>query len=123
MDPRLLAADEVLPITGFDTAGKGLFRTAGAGVTTRFTEIVSALVTAFTIFGGLAFLFWFVIGAVQWTSSGGNPEQMNKAKSQMGTAVAGLFVLILSTAVIWIVGKVTGLDIINLENLINRVVP
>ena len=77
----------------------------------------------FTIFGGLAFLFWFVIGAVQWTSSGGNPEQMNKDKSQMSTAIAGLFVLVLSTAVIWILGKVTGLDILNLERLIRAVTP
>ncbi len=119
MDPKFLA-DETLPITGF---GKGLYKTAGSGVTTRFTEIISNIVTVLTIFGGLAFLFWFVIGAVQWTSSGGNPEQMNKAKSQMSTAIAGLFVLVLSTAIIWILGKVTGLDIINLEKLIRRVTP
>jgi len=113
-------ADEALEITGF---GKGLYRPAGAGVTGRFTEIISNLVTVLTIFGGLAFLVWFVIGAVQWTSSGGNPEQMNKAKSQMGTAIAGFFILVLSTAVIWILGKVTGLDILNLERLIRAVTP
>ena len=119
MDLKLLA-DEALPITGF---GKGLYRAAGGGVTARFTEIISAIVTTLTIFGGLAFLFWFVVGAVQWTSSGGNPEQMTKAKSQMSTAIAGLFVLVLSTAIIWIVGKVTGLDILNLERLIRAVTP
>lgn len=119
MAPRFLA-DEALEITGF---GQGLYKTAGSGATGRLTEIISNIVTVFTIFGGLAFLFWFVIGAVQWTTSGGNPEQMNKAKSQMSTAIAGLFVLVLSTAVIWILGKVTGLDIINLENLIKKVVP
>ena len=119
MDHKLLA-DEALEITGF---GQGLYKTAGAGVTGRFTEIISNIVTVLIIFGGLAFLFWFVIGAVQWTTSGGNPEQMNKAKSQMGTAIAGLFVLVLSTAVIWILGKVTGLDILNLERLIRAVTP
>ncbi|MBU2051891.1 MAG: hypothetical protein Q8P47_01665 [Candidatus Beckwithbacteria bacterium] len=119
MAPRFLA-DEALEITGFN---KGLYKTAGAGVTGRLTEIFSNIVTVLTIFGGLAFLFWFVIGAFQWTSSGGNPEQMNKAKSQMSTAIAGLFVLVLSTSIIWILGKVTGLDIINLESLIKKVVP
>lgn len=101
----------------------GLFNTAGNTPDIRLTQVISNIVAILTIFGGLAFLTWFVIGAVAWTSSGGNPEQMNKAKGQMSTAIAGLFVLILSNAVIWILGKVTGLDIINLENLIKKVVP
>lgn len=113
-------SDASLPISGF---GSGLFQSAGGGATGRFTQILSGIVTALTIFGGLAFLFWFIVGALQWTSSGGNPEQMNKAKSQMSTAVAGLFVLILSTAVVWLLGKITGLDIINIEALIEKVTP
>lgn len=101
----------------------GLFKTAGSTPDTRLTQVISNIVGVLTIFGGLAFLTWFVIGAVQWTASGGNPEQMNKAKSQMSTAVAGLFVLILSMSVVWILGKVTGLDILNLEDLIKKVRP
>ena len=109
------------PLSGFTQTG-GLFNTAGAP-DTRLTQVISNIVGVLTIFGGLAFLTWFVVGAVQWTASGGNPEQLNKAKSQMSTAIAGLFVLILSMAVVWILGKVTGLDIINLEVLINKVGP
>lgn len=121
MDPDLrFLADTTLPVAGF---GKGLFKTAGSSVTGRFAEIFSAIVTALTIFGGIAFLVWFVIGAVQWTAAGGNPEQLNKAKSQMSTAIAGLFVLILSSSIIWVMGKITGLDIINIEKLIKAVTP
>lgn len=109
------------PLSGF---GTGLFTVAeNDAPQTRLTEIISNLVAILTIFGGLAFLTWFVIGALTWASSGGNPEQLNKAKSQMSTAVAGLFILVLSTAVIWILGKVTGLDIINLDLLIPNVMP
>lgn len=121
MDPvNKFLADASLPITGFS---KGLYQTAGAGPAKRLADIFSGIVTVFTIFGGLAFLFWFVIGALFWATSGGDPEQTNKAKSQMTTAIAGLFILILSTSIIWILGKVTGLDIINLESLIKKVVP
>lgn len=112
-------ADVSAPITGF---GAGLYRESAAP-TTRLAEVLTVLVTVLTIFGGLAFLFWFVIGAVQWASAGGNPEQVNKAKSQISTAVAGLFILILATSLIWIVGKVTGLDIINIEATIDKVLP
>jgi len=121
MDLKLIAqtTTQLPDLSGFSG---GLFRNAGEP-STRLTQVISNLVAILTIFGGLAFLTWFVIGAVAWTSSGGNPEQMNKAKGQMSTAIAGLFVLILSNAIIWILGKVTGLDIINLESLIKKVVP
>lgn len=121
MDHNFLAqtTTQLPDLSGF---GKGLFNTAAAPAT-RLTQVISNIVGAITIFGGLAFLVWFVIGALTWTSSGGNAEQMNKAKAQMGTAVVGLFILVLSTAIIWILGKVTGLDIINLDKLINRVTP
>lgn len=120
MDHKFLAAGTDLPdLSGF---GSGLFKMADAPAT-RLEQVISNIVAIITIFGGLAFLVWFVIGALTWASSGGNPEQLNKAKSQMSTAVAGLFVLILANAVVWILGKVTGLDIINLEDLIKKVVP
>ena len=115
---QLLAAD--LPkLGGFDS---GLFQRTETP-DTRLAEVLSNIVAVLTIFGGLAFLAWFVIGALTWASSGGNQEQLNKAKSQMSTAVAGLFVLILATSVVWILGKITGLEILNLEELINKVTP
>ena len=117
---KLLSQLPLPPISGFSG---GLFRTDGGAPDTRLTQVISNIVGVLTIFGGLAFLVWFVVGALTWASSGGNPEQMNKAKSQMSTAVAGLFVLILATSVVWILGKITGLDIINLDTLIKSVIP
>ena len=115
---QLLAAD--LPkLGGFDS---GLFQRTETP-DTRLAEVLSNIVAVLTIFGGLAFLAWFVIGALTWASSGGNQEQLNKAKSQVGTAVAGLFVLVLSTAVVWILSQVTGLDIINFDLLIPNLLP
>ncbi len=121
MDLSNFLADTTLPdLSGFSG---GFFQVATGDPENRLTLLISNIVTVLVIFGGLAFLTWFVIGAVAWTSSGGNPEQMNKAKGQMSTAVAGLFVLVLSTAIVWILGKVTGLDILNLENLIKLAKP
>ena len=87
MDLKLIAqtTTQLPDLSGFSG---GLFRNAGEP-STRLTQVISNLVAILTIFGGLAFLTWFVIGAVAWTSSGGNPEQMNKAKSQMSTAIEG----------------------------------
>lgn len=115
-----LLAQVSLPISGFS---KGFYQTAGTDPAGRMATLISNIVTALTIFGGLAFLLWFVVGGLSWTMSGGNQEQLNKAKSQMSTAIAGLVVLILATTIVWILGKVTGLDILNLEDLVKRVKP
>jgi hypothetical protein len=116
---KFLADVTLPPLSGFS---QGLYKT-DANPANRLEVVISNVVGVLTIFGGLAFLFWFLAGALTWASSGGNPEQTNKAKAQMGTAVVGMFVLIIGTAVTWIIGKMTGLDIINLERLINLVRP
>jgi len=122
MDPksRLLSYTPLGEISGFS---RGFFKTAGSQAPSRFAILISNVITVLTIFGGLAFFFWFVIGALSWTTSGGDPEKLTKAKSQMSAAVAGLFILILSYAIIFILGKITGLNILNLENLIKRLKP
>lgn len=101
----------------------GFFTTAGGYPQGRFAFLVSNIITVFTIFAGLAFLFWFVAGALTWTTSGDNPEQITKAKNQMGTAVAGLFITVLSYAIIFILGKLTGFEILNVETIISRLAP
>ncbi|AKM79860.1 MAG: hypothetical protein UX85_C0008G0018 [Candidatus Beckwithbacteria bacterium GW2011_GWB1_47_15] len=122
MDPKLLAdsAQTLGQIQGFLS---GFSAAPGANPENRFTAIISNIITVFTIFGGLAFLTWFVIGAVTWVTSSGNPEQLDKAKKQISTAIAGLAVLVAAYAITFILSAVTGLDIINLERLINSLKP
>jgi hypothetical protein len=105
-------------ISGFDT---GLFSkqyTTPSG----FAVIISNIVSAITIFAGLAFLFWFLIGAFTWIT-GDNTQQLDKAKSQMSTAIVGLIVVILTIPVAYIIGKLTGLDILNPELIIQKLLP
>jgi len=107
-------------ISGFVS---GFFKTAGAYPQSRFALLISSVITVFTIFAGLAFLLWFIVGALSWTTSGGNPEQLTKAKNQMSTAVAGLFLIVISYSIISILGKITGLNILNVETIINKLRP
>lgn len=101
----------------------GFFKTAGSYPQGRFALLVSNIITVFTIFAGLAFLFWFVTGALTWVTSGGDPEQIKKAKNQMGSAIVGLFVTVLSYTIIFILGKITGFEILNIEAIISRLAP
>jgi len=117
---QLIADESLGQIRGFS---KGFFKTAPTQPQTRFASIVSNIITVFTFFAGLAFLFWFLTGALTWITSSGQPEQLNKAKNQMGTAFIGLFIIVISYSIISILGKVTGLNILNPELIINKLRP
>ena len=108
------------PVSGF---GQGFFQAAGDNAGGRMATLISNLISVLTIFGGLAFLTWFVIGALTWINSVGSPKQVDKAKGQMGAALTGLFVLILSYAILSLLSRITGLDILNFEDLVNRLKP
>lgn len=89
----------------------------------RFGLIVSNVITVFTIFAGLAFLFYFIIGAVNWISSAGKPDLLEKAKSQMSSAIVGLIVVVLTIPLTYILAKLTGLDILNPITIVNNLLP
>jgi cytochrome bd-type quinol oxidase subunit 2 len=117
---QLIAYVSLGQIRGFS---KGFFKTAPTQPQTRFASIISSVITVFTLFAGLAFLFWFLTGALTWITSSGQPEQLNKAKNQMSTAFVCLFIIVISYSIISILGKVTGLDILNPELIINKLRP
>jgi len=121
LKPQLLADSQSLgPIKGFS---KGFFKTAGQQPANRFAILVSNIITVLTIFAGLAFLFYFVIGALAWITSGGETESLTKAKKQMTSAITGLFIIVISYSLIFILSKVTGLAILNPEDIIKNLKP
>lgn len=65
------------------------------------------------IFGGLAVFIYLIWGALNWILAGSNPERLKRAKDQMFNGIFGLVILVLSYAIVAIVSKVTGLNILN----------
>ena len=94
-----------------------------ADPSSRLEQIISNLVSVFTIFAGISFLLYFVIGAVTWVTAGGHPETLDKAKNQMSTALVGLFITVVGTAIIFVLGEITGLNILNPAGIIDNLGP
>ena len=120
---KLLLADaEPLGnISGFSgLSGAG---SAVANAPSRLAAIFSTLFSLLTVFAGFAFLIWFLIGAITWITSGHDPNLLKKAQGQMTTAVIGLIVVILTIPIAYILSQLTGLDILNPENIINNLLP
>ena len=104
--------------SGFSDAGS-----ATADAPGRFADIFSNIISVMTIFAGLAFLLWFVIGAFTWITGSDDPAQLDKAKKQMSSAIIGLVAAVAVIPIAYIVSKLTGIEILNPESIIGNILP
>lgn len=96
-----------------DQSGKAAIGTVEAIFTTLFGFL--------TIVAGLTFLVYFVIGALQWITAGGDSKKVESARSYMINGAVGLIIIIAAYSIISIVGTVLGLNILDLEAAINQI--
>jgi hypothetical protein len=80
-----------------------------------FGGLVSVLLqNAFMIAGVIAFIFLVFGGfSVIMGAGGGDTKQLEKGKKAITGAVIGLIVVVTSVWIIQIIGKVTGLNLLN----------
>jgi len=85
----------------------------------QIEKILTNLFGFLTVVAGLAFLIYFILGAITWITSGGDSGNVEKAKKQMTNAAIGLIAVVATYAITWIVGQVLGISILKPETLIN----
>lgn len=76
--------------------------------------IANALVLVFTI-GAFLVLIMLIIGAYEWIASGGDKENVAKARNRIINALVGLLVLAVAFALVRLVGQFTGLNLVDLK--------
>lgn len=76
-------------------------------------KLVGNLVGVGTIVAGLALVGYFIYGAVQWSTAGGDKAGIEEAKKILTNAVIGLVIAASAFIIIDIVQKVLGLEIIS----------
>ncbi len=78
-----------------------------------FARYIAIIWKTMVIFGGLAVLIYLVWGALNWILAGSNAERLTKAKDEMFNGIFGLVILVLSYAIVSLISRVTGLEILN----------
>jgi len=58
------------------------------------------MIRAFFIIAGLAALLYLLLGALAWVTSGGNKENVDKARDKITAAVLGLIIIVAVLAII-----------------------
>ena len=89
------------------------------GSTSAVEKLLSNVLVVLTIVAGIAFALYFLLGGLNWITAGGDKAKIDKAKSMMTGGATGIIVVTVSYAIVWIVGKALGLDILNPATLIN----
>ncbi|MBD3250612.1 MAG: hypothetical protein GF381_03530 [Candidatus Pacebacteria bacterium] len=97
--------------------------TQGTTVLSTTVNVISTIVGALTVLGGLFFIVYFFMGGFSWIAAQGDSSKIEKAREQMIQGVLGLVVMIISYSLIGIIGSVIGLDLINLESTLKTVLP
>lgn len=77
-----------------------------------FESIMSNIVGFLTILSGLYFFVMFIIGGLGWASAGGDSGKVDTAKNRMTNGVIGLIIVVAAYSVIFIVGTVLGIKIL-----------
>jgi len=66
----------------------------------NFSDILTFMIRGFFIIAGLAALFFLLLGALAWVTSGGNKENVEKAQQKIQQAVVGVILIAVVLAVV-----------------------
>jgi hypothetical protein len=103
---------------------KGSEDASGVGAAQNLEKLISNGVGGLTMLAGLFFIFYFVMGGLNWVTAGGEQGKITKARDQMIQAVIGLVVIVMAYGLIGIVGKFVGLNILTpADTFINQLNP
>jgi hypothetical protein len=83
------------------------------GALSNLELFISNIIGFITAIGGVFFVLYFVIGAFEWISSGGDKGKVEKARNRMINGAIGLVILVASYAIIGLLGSFIGLDLLN----------
>ena len=71
---------------------------------------------------GLAFLLYFLMGALGWLTAGGDKQKLDNSRDRITTALIGLVLVIAAYAITGVVGSIFGLDILNPRNMFCQII-
>lgn len=84
-------------------------------------QLISNILVAFTVFAGIAFTLYFLIGGINWITAGGDKDKIEKAKGMLTNGAIGLIIIVVSYSLVWIIGKALGLDILDPAKIISGI--
>lgn len=70
------------------------------------SDILTFAIRAFFVIAGLAALFFLLLGAFAWVTSGGDQDSITAAREKIQAAVVGLLMMVAVLAIVWTLEQV-----------------
>jgi len=90
-------------ISDIDSQVTGFFAYTNVG------DLISAFVTAAIVIGALATLLYFILGGINWITSGGDTQKVESAQKHLTNALIGLVILVAAYAIFTVVKAFLGI--------------
>ena len=85
------------------------------GASEYFAEFLPRLIGTLITMGFLVFVFFMIVGAIQWIMSGGDKQAIETARQRIFNALIGLIVLFSVFAILAILGELFGLNLLEIN--------
>lgn len=76
-----------------------------------FSTVLTFIIRTFFIVGGLVALIYLFLGAISWITSGGNKENVDKAREKIQAAIIGLILIFVILAVVALLENLLGIGL------------
>ncbi|MCL4363791.1 hypothetical protein M1328_00965 [Patescibacteria group bacterium] len=76
-----------------------------------FDTVLSFIIRLFFIVAGLIALLYLLLGALAWITSGGNKENVDKAREKIQAALIGLILIFVVLAVVVVMENILGIGL------------
>jgi len=76
-----------------------------------FDAVLTFLIRLFFIVGGLVALLYLLMGALAWITSGGNKENVDKAREKIQAALIGVILIFIVLAIVGVVENILNLGL------------
>ncbi len=95
----------------------------GATLIDNIIGFLSNLIGFFTVLASLFFIVYTFSAAFSWLTAGGDSSKIEKAREKLVQGVLGLILIVAAYGIIELVGAIIGINILNVGELINEIVP
>lgn len=72
----------------------------------QFNDVLSFVLKFFFVVAGLVALIYLLLGAMGWITSGGNKENVDKAREKIQAAIIGIILIFVVLAIVAVVENV-----------------
>lgn len=120
----LIAQNKEIPLGEF-TPPTGAYSEGSqteAGALRNFESLISNIIGVLTVLASLFFVIYFVVGAFEWVSSGGDKGKLEHARNRMTYGILGMVVIVASYSLLGLLSGLVGIDFLNPAEQIRSII-